>query len=154
MTNEAAPEDVRHLREWRAGGGLQGREDPVPFPERAREDAAEPSLGYLRPPPATAQHGHQARPSAGPAAVHQGLRRLTPPRPAGWGQALALAGYLLFAPPVFVFGPLAGLLLLSRPASVREWFWLLGGAAWSVVWLQQVGGLGAQVTRAGAVLLC
>ena len=37
---------------------------------------------------------------------------------------------------------------------MREWFWLLGGAAWSVVWLQQVGGLGAQVTRAGAVLLC
>jgi hypothetical protein len=31
---------------------------------------------------------------------------------------------------------------------------VLGGAAWSAIWLQQVGGLGAQVTRAGAVLLC
>ena len=62
--------------------------------------------------------------------------------------------FLLLAPPVFVFGPLAGLLLVSRPASAREWVWLLVGAAWSVLWLQQVGGLGAQVARAGAVLLC
>jgi len=66
---------------------------------------------------------------------------------------VALAGYLLFAPPVFVFGPLAGLLLLSRPATVREWAWLLTGAAWSVLWLREVGGMGAQVTRAAAVLL-
>ncbi len=67
---------------------------------------------------------------------------------------LALAGYLLLAPPVFVFGPLAGLLLLSRPGTVREWLWLLAGGAWSALWLQQVGGVGAQVTRAAAVLLC
>jgi hypothetical protein len=65
-----------------------------------------------------------------------------------------LAGYLLLAPPVFVFGPLAGLLLVSRPATAREWLWLLAGGVWSALWLQQVGGLGAQVTRAGAVLLC
>ncbi len=67
---------------------------------------------------------------------------------------MALAGYLLLAPPAFVFGPLAGLLLLSRPGTVREWTWTLGAAAWSAVWLQQVGGLGVQVVRAGAVLLC
>jgi hypothetical protein len=67
---------------------------------------------------------------------------------------LALAGYLLFAPPVFVFGPLAGLLLLSRPGTVREWIWMLAAAVWSVLWLREVGGLGAQVIRAGAVLLC
>lgn len=67
---------------------------------------------------------------------------------------LALAGYVLFAPPVFVFGPLAGLLLLSRPATLREWAWVVGAAVWSLLWLQQIGGLGAQVTRAGAVLLC
>lgn len=66
---------------------------------------------------------------------------------------LALAGYLLFAPPVFVFGPLAGLLLVSRPGTIREWAWMLGGVVWSVLWLQQVGGLGAQVARASAVLL-
>jgi predicted membrane protein DUF2232 len=53
-----------------------------------------------------------------------------------------------------VFGPLAGLLLLSRPGTAREWVWLLAGGAWSAFWLQQIGGLGAQVTRAAAVLLC
>jgi len=31
---------------------------------------------------------------------------------------------------------------------------MLAAAAWSALWLEQVGGLGAQVTRAGAVLLC
>ena len=67
---------------------------------------------------------------------------------------LALAGYLLLAPPVFVFGPLAGLLLLSRPGTIREWIWMLAAAVWSVLWLREVGGLGAQVVRAGAVLLC
>jgi hypothetical protein len=67
---------------------------------------------------------------------------------------LVLVAFLLLAPPVFVFAPLAGLLLLSRPASVREWLWMLLGAVWSGLWLEQVGGLGAQVARAGAVLLC
>jgi hypothetical protein len=67
---------------------------------------------------------------------------------------LALAGFLLLAPPVFVFGPLAGLLLLSRPGTAREWVWLLVGGMWSALWLQQIGGLGAQVTRAAAVLVC
>jgi hypothetical protein len=67
---------------------------------------------------------------------------------------LALAGFLLLAPPVFVFGPLAGLLLVSRPATAREWLWLLAGGAWSALWLQQIGGVGAQVTRAAAVLIC
>jgi uncharacterized protein YybS (DUF2232 family) len=53
-----------------------------------------------------------------------------------------------------VFGPLAGLLLLSRPGTIREWIWMLAAAVWSVLWLGEVGGLGAQVIRAGAVLLC
>jgi hypothetical protein len=53
-----------------------------------------------------------------------------------------------------VFGPLAGLLLVSRPGTTREWLWVLAGGAWSAVWLQQIGGIGAQVTRAAAVLLC
>jgi hypothetical protein len=67
---------------------------------------------------------------------------------------LALAGFLVLAPPVFVFGPLAGLLLVSRPATAREWLWLLVGGVWSALWLQQIGGVGAQVTRAAAVLIC
>jgi uncharacterized protein YybS (DUF2232 family) len=70
-----------------------------------------------------------------------------------WGQVLVLAGFLLFAPPMFLFGPLAALLLVSRPATLREWVWLLGALAWSAVWLQQAGGLGAQFARSAAVLV-
>lgn len=66
---------------------------------------------------------------------------------------LLFAGYLLVAPPVFLLGPLAGLLLLSRPGTLREWAWLAGLGAWAAVWLQQPGGLGSQVARAGSVLL-
>ena len=66
---------------------------------------------------------------------------------------LALAGYVLLAPPVFVFGPLAGLLLVSRPATLREWVYLMVAGVWTMLWLRELGGLGAQVTRAGAVLL-
>ena len=66
---------------------------------------------------------------------------------------LALAGFLLFAPPMFLFGPLAALLLISRPATLREWAWLLGALAWSALWLQQSGGLDAQFARSAAVLV-
>jgi hypothetical protein len=66
---------------------------------------------------------------------------------------LALMGYLLLAPPVFVCGPLAGLLLLSRPSTAREWGWFLSTFLWTVLWLEPLGGLGAQVARAGAVFL-
>jgi len=72
---------------------------------------------------------------------------------AGWGAVLALAGYLLLAPPVLLFGPLVGLLLLSRPSTWREWLWLAGAGIWSALWLNQPGGLAAQFARAGAVLL-
>lgn len=64
-----------------------------------------------------------------------------------------LVGYLLLAPPVLVFGPLAGLLLLARPRTLREWFWLLSTGIASAFWLNQAGGLAGQFTRSGAVLL-
>ena len=64
-----------------------------------------------------------------------------------------LAGFLLFAPPMFLFGPLAALLLVSRPGTLREWVWLLGALGWSALWLQQAGGLGAQFARSAAVLV-
>ncbi len=78
-----------------------------------------------------------------------GGRRLQP----GWGAVLLLAGFLLVAPPVFLLGPLAGLLLLSRPSSGREWVWLAGLAGWSAIWLAQTGGLGSQLVRSAAVLV-
>jgi hypothetical protein len=73
--------------------------------------------------------------------------------PAGWGAVLALAGYLLVAPPVLLLGPLAGLLLLSRPGTAREWVCVIVAGTWSLLWLNQPGGLAAQFARAGAVLL-
>jgi Predicted membrane protein (DUF2232) len=54
---------------------------------------------------------------------------------------------------MFLFGPLAALLIVSRPATVREWVWLMAALAWSLLWLQQAGGLGAQFARAAAVLV-
>jgi hypothetical protein len=61
--------------------------------------------------------------------------------------------YLLFAPPVLLFGPLAGLLLLSRPSSFREWLWLIISGVWTLLWLNHAEGLAGQFSRAGAVLL-
>src|SRR4029077_6757403 len=106
--------------------GLQGRAPPPPPPPRARQDPAEPALGNLRPAPAPAQHRDQAGQAAGAPALHQGLRRLSPngaagPGPAGRGSRAGLGPllvalvYLLLAPPAFLLGPLAGLLVVSRP---------------------------------------
>lgn len=64
-----------------------------------------------------------------------------------------LLGFLLLAPAVLFFGPLAALLLLTRPGTVREWLWLLAAATVSLVWLNQPGSLAAQFARAEAVLL-
>ena len=79
--------------------------------------------------------------------------RLGEPAGGRWGQVLALAGFLLLAPPMFLFGPLAALLIVSRPTTVREWVWLAAALGWSILWLQQAGGLGAQFARAAAVLV-
>jgi hypothetical protein len=54
---------------------------------------------------------------------------------------------------VLLFGPLAGLLLLTRPGTLREWLWLAATATASVMWLNQGGDLASQFARAGAVLL-
>src|SRR5690606_23119207 len=133
--NEAPGQDLRHLRVGRPLRGLEGRQAPVPIRHRAREDPAEPALRGLRPAPADAEHRDQARPAARDAPVHPGPRRLTvappdggPPRARGiLGPALLLAAYLLAAWPVhmgFFFLPLAGLLALAHPRSLREYGWL------------------------------
>jgi hypothetical protein len=66
---------------------------------------------------------------------------------------LVLVGYLLVAPPVLLFAPLAGLLLLTRPRTPREWLWILAIGIWSALWLKQAGGLAGQFARAEAVLI-
>jgi hypothetical protein len=69
------------------------------------------------------------------------------------GPVLLLVAFLLLAPPVFLFAPLAALLLLARPSTWREWLWFLAGAIWTGFWLQAAGGLAGQVARAAAVLV-
>jgi hypothetical protein len=58
-----------------------------------------------------------------------------PGRRTWWAAPLLLAGFLLAAPKVFVLGPLALLLLLSRPRTVREWLWIAASVALAFVFL-------------------
>jgi hypothetical protein len=60
--------------------------------------------------------------------------------------------YLLGAPPIFLLGPLAGLLILSRPSTLRESLWLGASTAWVAIWLWQPGGVALQALRALGVL--
>lgn len=71
--------------------------------------------------------------------------------PPGW--ALGILAFLLFAPGVFVLGPLAGLLLVARPVSRQAWLWLVAGVAWTASWLVRTGDLPGQFTRAFAVVM-
>ena len=61
---------------------------------------------------------------------------------------LLLLGYMLLFPPLFVLGPLAGLLVASRPATLREWMWIGAAGLWLAVSLWQPGGLAPQMTQA------
>jgi hypothetical protein len=65
-----------------------------------------------------------------------------------------LVGYLLLAPPLFLLGPLLILLLLSRPASPREWLWVVLTALAAVVLANPArGGFGSPVVASGAAFL-
>ena len=126
------------------------------------QDPAEPTLGHLRPAPASAQHRHQAGPGAGAPAVPEGPRRLSvaqgrPPE----GQVLSLrarlavVGYVAFTWPImtaFLFGPLALLIAGSRPQGRRAWFWLAALTLWLAFWAAQPGSLLEELIRAAAVL--
>jgi hypothetical protein len=73
-------------------------------------------------------------------------------RRASWAPPLLLLGYLLVAPKSFVLGPLALLLLLSRPRTVREWFWIGASAALAWVLLQAPTSLVDRTVRAAGML--
>jgi hypothetical protein len=66
---------------------------------------------------------------------------------------LLLAGYMLLFPPLFVLGPLAALLLASRPSSVREWGWIGAAGLWLALSLTQPGGLAMQTEYAWALVV-
>lgn len=70
------------------------------------------------------------------------------------GMALAVIGFFLISPtPLLLFGPLAAMLLVTRPSSSREWWWLAGSTAVLGLWLGAPAGAVDQVANAAAVLL-
>lgn len=62
-----------------------------------------------------------------------------------------LVGFLLAAPKAFVLGPLALLLLLSRPVRLTEWFWVAAAAALALVMLNAPTTLVDRTVRAAGV---
>ncbi|MEO8450292.1 MAG: DUF2232 domain-containing protein [Gemmatimonadota bacterium] len=71
----------------------------------------------------------------------------------GLGSALVIAGFVLLTKaPYLVLGPLALLLLLSRPTSAREWFWIALSLAVSVYAFRGDGDLVERTVRAMGVV--
>ncbi len=71
-----------------------------------------------------------------------------------WGAILLLVAYLVVFPRLFVLGPLAGLLLASRPSTFREWAWIGAALLWLGVSLwQPEGGLATQAVPAWALFV-
>jgi len=68
-----------------------------------------------------------------------------------WGLAWLLAVFVIFVPPVFALAPLAALLLVSRPGTGREWFWVLAGGLVLALSLAAGTGLAAGFVRAVGV---
>ena len=69
-----------------------------------------------------------------------------------WGLAWLLALFMIVVPPVFMLAPLVTLLLVSRPSSGREWFWLVAGSLLVVLSVAPGDGLSAGFVRATGVL--
>jgi len=66
---------------------------------------------------------------------------------------LLLGAYVLLFPPLFVLGPLAGLLLASRPGTLREWSWVALTGLWIGLTLLEPGGIATQMMRAWALFV-
>ena len=140
-TNEAAPEDLRHLRDRRAGRQRQGSAGPIAV-LTGRGRSAEPGLGTC------ARHQRQpARPSSAP--VSSRCCRISraspaePEAPAGLGERCwpwpatcsSLRRSSCSARSPGCCSSRARARCASGCGSSR-------GGAWSALWLQQVGGVG------------
>ncbi len=66
---------------------------------------------------------------------------------------LLLAGYLVLFPPLFVLGPLAALLLASRPGTFREWMWIAAAGLWLSLSIAQPAGLALQTDYAWSLIV-
>src|SRR5881398_1791000 len=116
MKRETAREDVPRVRVRGPGARLQGRSHARAVSDRARQDSPESVVGDVRATPAPARHGDQAGAPARPAALHQGVRRLS-----RWRLAVGVLLFAALAPLSLVALPLAALLVAARPATRGEW---------------------------------
>lgn len=65
-------------------------------------------------------------------------------------RAVLLLGAYLLVFPLFVLGPLAGLLLASRPQTLREWLWIGFALVWAALSLLTPEGIATQTLEAWA----
>src|SRR5437867_1437503 len=112
MKRETAREDVPRVRVRGPGARLQGRSHARAVSDRARQDSPESIVGDVRATPAPARHSDQAGAPARPAALHQGVRRLS-----RWRLAVGVLLFAALAPLSLVALPLAALLVAARPAT-------------------------------------
>jgi hypothetical protein len=70
-----------------------------------------------------------------------------------WRAVGLLAAYLVLFPPLFVLAPLAGLLVASRPATLREWAWIGAAGLWFALSALPPVGLASQVLHAWALFV-
>src|SRR5438046_6962432 len=115
MKRETAREDVPRVRVRGPGARLQGRSHARTVSDRARQDSPEAIVGDGRATPAPARHGDQAGAPTRPAALHQGVRRLS-----RWRLAVGVLLFAALAPLRLVALPLAALLAAARPATRGE----------------------------------
>src|SRR2546430_8139078 len=125
MKHETARQDVPGLRVRCASARLQGRPYPRPLPDRTRQDSPQPIVRNVCATPASACHRDQACAPARPAALHQGIRRLSRWRAGDVGSlTLGVLLYAALAPVSLVALPFGALLLAAGPGTRGEW---LGG---------------------------
>src|SRR5881396_940890 len=151
---ETSRQDLPRVRIRRACARLQGRPDLEPLPHRARQDSAQPFVGYVCAAPAAARDGDQARAAARLDSVHQGSHSINT-KPSWWRLLLALVAFVFWAPASLVGLPCAALLILapaSDPPSGGGWSQPIAGILGAVsVALLVIGGGGSGGGRLAAV---
>src|SRR5437660_1559126 len=116
MKRETARQDVPRVRVRGPGARLQGRSHARAVSDRARQDSPESIVGDVRATSAPARHGDQAGAPARPAALHQGVRRLS-----RWRLAVGVLLFAALAPLSLVALPLAALVVESLVGLALAW---------------------------------
>src|SRR5690242_15063561 len=125
MKREAPCQDVPGLRVRCASARLQGRPYTRPLPDRTRQDSPQPIVRNVCATPASACDRDQARAPARPAALHQGVRRLSRWRVGEvWGLAVGVLLFAALAPVSLVALPFGALLVTAGPGTRGEWLWV------------------------------